>query len=183
EGGEGVALAKAVLGAGSCLFKGEVRPLSEVGSTCELSPLPSLTAREGNTLALGRFDEIGTATMAAAAASNAMEIADGVAALTCEATRANTAPFDQGNFDGRPHRGQIACAERLRLMLEGSKSVNSKKGKESDPAAVSTIPQYHGPARDAIAAACRSLMTEFNSSDAGPLGVGDGCVLPRDGKQ
>ena len=29
----------------------------------------------------------------------------------------------------------------------------------------------------------RSLMTEFNSSDAGPLGAGDGCVLPRDGKQ
>lgn len=53
------------------------RPLSEVAATCELSPLPSLTAREGNTLALGWFDEIGTAAMAAAAASNAMEIADG----------------------------------------------------------------------------------------------------------
>lgn len=26
-------------------------------------------------------------------------------------------------------------------------------------------------------------MTEFNSSDAGPLGAGDGCVLPRDGQQ
>ena len=26
-------------------------------------------------------------------------------------------------------------------------------------------------------------MTEFNSSDAEPLGVGDGCVLPRDRKQ
>lgn len=29
----------------------------------------------------------------------------------------------------------------------------------------------------------RSIMTEFNGSDAGPLGVGDGCVQPRDGKQ
>lgn len=51
----------------------------------------------------------------------------GVAALTCEATRASTAPFDAANFDVRPHRGQIACADRLRLMLEGSKSVNSNK--------------------------------------------------------
>lgn len=51
----------------------------------------------------------------------------GVAALTCEATRASTAPFDAVNFDVRPHRGQIACAERLRLMLEGSKSANSNK--------------------------------------------------------
>lgn len=29
----------------------------------------------------------------------------------------------------------------------------------------------------------RSIMIEFNGSDAGPLGVGDGCVQPRDGKQ
>ena len=54
-------------------------------------------------------------------------VSAGVAALTCEATRASTAPFDAVHFDVRPHRGQIACAERLRLMLEGSKSVNSNK--------------------------------------------------------
>ena len=54
----------------------------------------------------------------------------GVAALTCEATRASTSPFDAVNFDVRPHRGQIACAERLRLMLEGSKSVNPNKVRE-----------------------------------------------------
>lgn len=29
----------------------------------------------------------------------------------------------------------------------------------------------------------RSIMTEFNGSDGGPLGVGEGCVIPRDGKQ
>lgn len=52
----------------------------------------------------------------------------GVAALTCEATRASTSPFEPVNFDVcRPHRGQMTCAERLRLMLEGSKLVNSKK--------------------------------------------------------
>eukprot|EP00903_Cladosiphon_okamuranus_P009772 g9291.t1 len=184
EGGEGPSLAKAVLGAGSCLFKGEVRPLLEVISSCELSPLSTLTVLEGSTLVLGRFDQVGTAAMAAAAASNAIEIADGVAALTCEATRASTAPFDAGKFDVRPHRGQIACAERLRLMLEGSKSANSNKGGDRvDPESISTIPQYHGPARDAIAAATRAIMTEFNGSDAGPLGVGAGCVQPRDGRQ
>lgn len=53
------------------------RPLLEVASSCELSPLSSLTAQEGSTLVLGRFDQIGTAGMAAAAASNAIEIADG----------------------------------------------------------------------------------------------------------
>lgn len=31
----------------------------------------------------------------------------------------------------------------------------STQGIDSDLEAISTIPQYHGPARDAIAAACR----------------------------
>lgn len=53
------------------------RPLLEVASSCELSLLSTLTAQEGNSLVLGRFDQIGTAAMAAAAASNAVEIADG----------------------------------------------------------------------------------------------------------
>lgn len=58
----------------------------EAASSCELSPLSALTAREGSTLVLGRFDQVGTAAMAAAAASNAIEIADGeglIAAHCC----------------------------------------------------------------------------------------------------
>ena len=58
------------------------RPLLEAASSCELSPLSTLTAREGSTLVLGRFDQVGTAAMAAAAASNAVEIADGEGLLS-----------------------------------------------------------------------------------------------------
>ena len=57
------------------------RPLLEVASSCGLSPLSTLTAREGSTLVLGRFDQVGAAAVAAAAASNAIEIADGEDAL------------------------------------------------------------------------------------------------------
>lgn len=53
-----------------------VRPLLDVASSCEISPLATLTVREGNTLVLGRFDRIGTAAVAAAAAVNVIEIAD-----------------------------------------------------------------------------------------------------------
>lgn len=53
------------------------RPLADVVSSCGLSPLPRLTLRERSTLALGRFDQIGMAAMAAGAAENAIEIADG----------------------------------------------------------------------------------------------------------
>lgn len=54
-----------------------VRPLLDVASSCEISPLATLTAREGSTLALGRFDKIGAAAVTAAAAVNVIEIADG----------------------------------------------------------------------------------------------------------
>lgn len=63
----------------------------------------------------------------------------GVAALTCEATRASTAAFEAANFEVRPHRGQMDCAERLRLMLEGSKSCNSKKASSSRAIALSVV--------------------------------------------
>lgn len=42
-----------------------------------VSPLEALTQQEGTTLELGRFDQIGMAALASAAALNAVEIADG----------------------------------------------------------------------------------------------------------
>lgn len=53
------------------------RPWREAASSCELSPLAVLTRSEGNTIVLGSFVGIGVAAMAAAAAANAIEIADG----------------------------------------------------------------------------------------------------------
>ncbi|CAN0103580.1 unnamed protein product, partial [Sphacelaria rigidula] len=79
--GDGPALAKALLGEGLCLFQGEVRPLLEAASACGLSPLSMLTPGEGKTIALGNFVGVGVAAMAAGAAANAIEIADGTLAM------------------------------------------------------------------------------------------------------
>lgn len=46
------------------------------------------------------------------------------------------------------HRGLLKPLPPSTLLV-------GQGGKAMDPEAISTIPQYHGPARDAIAAACR----------------------------
>ncbi|CAM9627319.1 unnamed protein product, partial [Discosporangium mesarthrocarpum] len=189
DGSEGRALAWALLGAGSCRSTGgEVRPLMDALTEASLSPLPNLYDSEWRTVSLGTFTDVGIAALAAAAAANAVEIADGVSCLTCEAVGAEAGPFDSQHFDAcRPHRGQIISAENLRVLLEGSKLINTGNTKRMSGAslaqAVRTIPQYHGPARESIAAACRSLVTELNSGEAGPLGSGRGHVEPLDRQQ
>lgn len=53
------------------------RPWQEAASSCDLSPLTALTHSEGTTIVLGSFAGIGEVAMAAGAAANAIEIADG----------------------------------------------------------------------------------------------------------
>lgn len=94
--------------------------------------------------------------------------------------------YSTQNYDeSRPHRGCIESASVLRACLQGSTSVNitqktvtaadahpdnsSENGQSKLLLAESikyskTIPQYHGPAREAIAAACKTMELEMNCS-------------------
>ncbi|KAF4035825.1 Anticodon binding domain [Phytophthora infestans] len=97
-----------------------------------------------------------------------LPVADAVAAVTCETLRADMAAFEAEFVDAaRPHRGIVTSAQNLRLMLEGSKFVNSQKEGATDAAAVRCIPQYHGPARDAILGAYKAVEIEINGAVGG----------------
>jgi len=78
----------------------------------------------------------------------------------------------------RPHRGCVDSAAALRAYLQGSQSATStsggKKGHSNDDAgakvaadvkATKDMPQYHGPAREAVMAACKTLELECNCSE------------------
>jgi len=96
-----------------------------------------------------------------------LDMADCVAALSCETIKAYTAPFAQfANDICRPHRGQITVAGNLRLLLTNSLMVNQVKRKERDPLAFRAIPEFHGPARDAYDAAVKACKIEINSAEA-----------------
>lgn len=103
--------------------------------------------------------------LAVAGARGLLPLSDAVAALTCETLRANSAPFETEYVDAsRPHRGIVTSATNLRLMLENSKFVNSRKEFEIDPECVRYVPQYHGPVRDAVLAAYKTVELELNSA-------------------
>eukprot|EP01006_Ploeotia_vitrea_P044304 TRINITY_DN66823_c4_g1_i3.p1 TRINITY_DN66823_c4_g1~~TRINITY_DN66823_c4_g1_i3.p1 ORF type:complete len:1111 (-),score=565.59 TRINITY_DN66823_c4_g1_i3:1463-4771(-) len=111
-------------------------------------------------LALGTF-----------AVRNLVNVADAVASLSCEAVLARTEPFSFKHNDGaRAHSGVKAVASNLRVMLNESKLANSAKRKTNDPESFRCIAQYHGPARQVIAAAERSTRIEANSAEAEPFG-------------
>jgi histidine ammonia-lyase len=238
--GEGAAIARAVLGMGSAITPDGLVPLLQAATAAGITPLSELTSAEGETLALHSFAATGALSAAAAAAVNALDLTDGVAAATLEAAQAFTEPLHSTHFDAcRQHRGQMDVAERLRLLLSGSRAINSRapaagasgkdsgkskggKGKkdaasdnkpteaaaaaavaakssdgskatsssssssssnsssvlQQDADAIRAIPQYHGPAREAVLAVAKAAEIELNSSESGPLTSDYSCAGP-----
>ena len=97
---------------------------------------------------------------------------DALAALSAERIETNLDYYSDKLYDAaRPHRGIVVSATNLRAILQGSRKVVVTKGdaatasNNTNDAAVRTIPQYHGPARDALAAACKTMELEVNCSE------------------
>mmetsp|Transcript_22170 Transcript_22170/g.27835 ORF Transcript_22170/g.27835 Transcript_22170/m.27835 type:complete len:948 (-) Transcript_22170:148-2991(-) len=132
-----------------------------------------LTVAEVRTISGRPYSPVSKAGLSAYAALSMVPVADAAAALSCEFFKAFTEPFESVHFDiCRQHRGQMIVAENLRLLLEGSKCVNSRPATDvEDAEAIRCIPQLHGPARDAALAAAKAVEIEVNSAEAGPLGT------------
>ncbi|DBA00861.1 TPA: hypothetical protein N0F65_008504 [Lagenidium giganteum] len=128
------------------------------------SAVVALSKVESALLARAASPELAQAVLALGGARGLLPIADAVAALTCEANRAQSAPFDADFVDATcPHRGIITSATQVRLMLDNSKLVNSREATAPDAECIRHIPQYHGPARDAILAAFNAIQAELNA--------------------
>jgi histidine ammonia-lyase len=137
----------------TCYFKGDIVSTSSALRRAGLAPV-QLFADEAATLQNGQFFSTGVASLVASGAANVLSMADGVAALSCEAFGVNVEHFDAARFDSsRQHRGQMASASNLRLMLEGSKRVNSSNSKSGS--SFETVPQTNGPAQESVAIAIK----------------------------
>ena len=84
----------------------------------------------------------------------------------------STEAFSAAAFDElRPHRGCVESAAALRAVLQGSKRQNGQKNSavtdlnDADAEAIRyalSTPQYHGPSRESIAAAAKTIELEMN---------------------
>lgn len=99
------------------------------------------------------------------------DTADVAAAMTLEAIRGSSAPFDARVHAVRPHPGAVRVAARIRAMLDGSEIGPSHAdcGKVQDPYSVRCVPPVHGASRDALAYAAAAVETEVNSVTDNPL--------------
>lgn len=119
----------------------------------------------------------GTAVMAALGslaifhAENLMKLADICAALTCEGVRGTIRAYDPRIQKLKPHPGQIAVAQNLNSLIEGSEIMKSHQdcGKVQDPYSLRCVPQVHGACRQTLRHIKEVFDYELNAVTDNPL--------------
>ena len=155
--------------------EGEVlgAPSTPAAQALKLSGLTPVTLgpKEGLALINGTQASTGVLALAVMRAIRLSRAADIAAAMSIDALRASTRPFDARIHDARPVPGQLASAANLRALLEGSalNASHAHCGKVQDAYALRCTPQVHGSAREAIAFAHRLASVESNSATDNPM--------------
>ncbi len=146
----------------------ELLPGKEALRRAGIEPV-QLEAREG--LALNNGTQISTAllTLAYVDAEQLVKTADIAMALSLEALRGIRRAFHPAIHELRPHPGQMATAENIRRLIEGSTLVDSLKEQVQDAYSLRCHPQVVGSVRDTLAHVRRVLTVELNSTNDNPI--------------
>jgi histidine ammonia-lyase len=163
-------LALAMIGEGEArLGEGPTRPSAEVLRETGVTPVV-LEAKEGLALINGTQYMTSLGTLALLEAERLATVADIAGAMSLEALKGTSRPFDERLHLARPHPGQQAVAKNLRALLADSEIAESHKdcGKVQDAYSLRCMPQVHGASRDALAWARSVLEREVNSVTDNP---------------
>ena len=148
----GLELCAILTGANStCFCNGVLMSSASAFAEADITPI-GLSDSEFSTLKLGQFFSTGCVCLIASGAANLGLMIDCVSALSCDTFGISLEPFDAVHFDTcRPHRGQIASAANLRLLLDGTKRLKNANASNSFADSVfGNIPQVHGPSLESI---------------------------------
>ena len=94
--------------------------------------------------------------------------ADLISAVSLEGFDGRLEPFNELIHFVRPHKGQLATAQRVKGFLEGSEIIEQEKQHVQDPYSFRCIPQVHGASKDAIEYVKKVFKTEINSVTDNP---------------
>lgn len=157
--GEGeVAASEGRLPGGEALARAGLRPI-------RLGP------KEGLALINGTQPSLAVLALALVAAHRLARAADVAAALSIDALRGSTRPFDTRIHAARPHPGQAVAARNIAWLLEDS-AINASHancGRVQDAYSERCAAQVHGAARDSLAWIERTVVIEANSSTDNPM--------------
>ena len=163
-------LALVIIGEGEAsLGDGPHRPSREVLLEAGITAL-TLEAKEGLALINGTQYMASLGTLALLEAERLALTADIAGAMSLEALKGTSRPFDDRLHQARPHPGQIAVARNLRTLLSESEIAESHKdcGKVQDAYSLRCMPQVHGATRDALGWVRAVLEREVNSVTDNP---------------
>lgn len=134
-----------------------------------ISPLV-LEAKEGLALINGTQYMASLGTLSLLEAERLATAADVAGAVSLEASKGSTTPFDERLHFARPHPGQATVSKNLRALLAESEIAESHKdcGKVQDAYSLRCMPQVHGATRDALGWVRSVLEREVNSVTDNP---------------
>ena len=156
-----------LIGMGEVLYKGAVRPSTEVWAELGWEPI-KLQSKEGLALLNGTQFMSSNAVWSLIQAERLSDWADKIGAMSLEAFDGRIEPFYPQVHEVRPHQGQIETAEHFRKLLEGSEIIKQKKVHVQDPYSFRCIPQVHGASKDTIRYVKSVIETEINSATDNP---------------
>ena len=163
-------LALTLVGEGDAqLGDGPMRPSGDVMREAGVAPIV-LEAKEGLALINGTQYMASLGTLALLEAERLCAAADIAGAMSLEALKGSSRPFDERLHAARPHPGQGVVAKNLRTLLADSGIAESHRGcgKVQDAYSLRCIPQVHGATRDALGWVRSVLACEVNSVTDNP---------------
>jgi len=163
-------LAAVMIGSGEAEVAGLRMPASHALAKANLSPL-TLRPKEGLALVNGTQFSTAQALMGLFAAENAFRASLVIGAMSTDAARGSTEPFDPRIHALRGHAGQIAVARSILSLMKGSEIRDSHRScfKVQDPYSLRCQPQVMGAVLDVIRQAARTLEIEANGVSDNPL--------------
>ncbi|MBT3181819.1 MAG: histidine ammonia-lyase [Deltaproteobacteria bacterium] len=163
-------LALTLIGRGEVYYKGLIMPAAEALKTERLEPI-KLQAKEGIALINGTQAIAAIGCMAHIKMENLIKVADIVGALSVEGDLASARPFDERIHKLRPHPGQMATADNMRILLSDSEIIADHRdcGRVQDPYSFRCIPQVHGAVKDAAKYSRDIVLRETGSCTDNPL--------------
>jgi histidine ammonia-lyase len=163
-------LALAMIGEGEAqVGDGPFLPSADAMARAGVSPV-TLEAKEGLALINGTQLMASLGTLALLDAERLATVADIAGAMSLEALKGSSRPFDERLQLARPHPGQARVAANLRALLADSEIMESHRdcGKVQDAYSLRCMPQVHGATHDALAWVRSVLEREVNSVTDNP---------------
>jgi histidine ammonia-lyase len=158
-----------LIGEGEFLtVEGARRPALQVLGEEGLAPI-RLASREAIALINGTHFMSGIGALARGRAERLLDIADLISALTLEALRGFSAPFDPRVHELRAIPGQARTAQLVRAAIEGSTRIDSRRDAVQDAYTLRCVPQVHGAAREGVDFFARLIAADFNAAIDNPI--------------